>query len=133
MIDFFKVFLGDWIPCAIELNVKVLGMTIEPSRTANIFELSSPVQTSNSIVLLGLFGSKLKTYYDIHLPQLQTLFLKRVKFPRANAAKIDLQLHCTLIQDVRLMLCGGLKNIVISSVTVLKHIDIYRILQNNHF
>ncbi|GAB2293425.1 hypothetical protein Dimus_027625 [Dionaea muscipula] len=121
---FFQGYLGDWIASAIELNVKVLEIMIKPSRTADIFELPSPVLTSNSIVFLSLFGCKLGTCYDIHLPQLQNLSLKRLNLQEEMLQKLISS--CPSIQDLRLVRCGGLKNIAISTVTVLKRLDIYK-------
>ncbi|KAL3511714.1 hypothetical protein ACH5RR_024431 [Cinchona calisaya] len=105
--------LNSWIDTAVRKHVKELDIHV---KLAGGYSLPSAVFTSKTITSLKLYSCKLDGLGAIQLPKLRELFIKGV---HVEEATIQNFVHsCPLIEDFRIIYCGGLERLHVSSLYI---------------
>ncbi|GAB4850398.1 hypothetical protein Ancab_029703 [Ancistrocladus abbreviatus] len=119
-----QLHIFDWVDGALDLNVKDLEIKVKPWKHMRACILPPSVLAANSITVLNLSGCRLVACDGIKLPLLQKLLLKKLDL--CEQLLQGLINGCPLIQDLRLVQCTGLKNIVISTASGLNRVDLHK-------
>ncbi|GMY34504.1 putative F-box/FBD/LRR-repeat protein At1g66290 [Fagus crenata] len=114
--------MNRWINVAIKNNMKELDVNVVVKERKH-YSLPRTVFAAKSITGLRLHGCKLRSCSDIKLPQLQKLYLRKVRVDQQTIE--NLISSCPLIEDLRFIYCTGLKDLKVSSLLKLDRVEVH--------
>lgn len=110
-----------WLDIAVKENIKELDLSV--NMKGNCYTLPQTILLAKSLTWVRLCGCKFETGQSIVLPNLQKLYLRKVKL---NDRIIqNLISGCPFIEDLRLVQCQGLKDLLLLDLDKLNRVEIH--------